>query len=106
MLFILASIIDLSMTFYMYVFFSNSKIIQNGLTAEDNLVARYVLGRYGVYGLIAHKLIWVIITCIIIYIINHKKQKTGLILSAFAFIVTMAVAIYGMIGLVYCCYME
>lgn len=106
MLFILASILDLSMTFYMYVFFSDSEIIQSGPAAEANLIARYFLGKYGVNGLIIHKLICVVISCTIIYIINHKRQKTALAISAFAFIVTMIVAVYGMIGLIYCQYME
>lgn len=67
---------------------------------EDNPLAKYVIKKTGIDGVIVYKLIFVSLFCVCVHFIYKKYPYIGKGLAGFAMIATAFVAFYGLLFLI------
>lgn len=65
---------------------------------EHNPIARAILIRYGFSGMVIYKIVVICTLCIVVAMIYQHKPRVSFSIITAAFIITAAVAIYGMLG--------
>lgn len=68
---------------------------------EANPIAKSVIIKYGVEGMVVYKISIIIILCIVIFITSKKYPRLMFWITFSGFVLTALIAAYGCFGLIY-----